>query len=420
MIHNNEYKGFWFLPDKPKNKVAGILYFKANDSIKLELIGGFDSELSQIIKSKTIKIIYGFTSNAEKITLINCFSSFSLNFSSNHPLTKYSCQYLVVGKHLKSMEDEIFDRIRVDMSSLYNWIPAGIIKHSISYLDDDKIKANFSLSQNDNWEKRVENDELIISFLSSFQTKSRVDNEQTLIENTFLEISKKNMKSSFSELLNNIGIFKHFLSLASLSNTSYRSITLYDNDGFQQLKNEKKIFHSTYLFYIDRNNIYKISKNNSSHLFKYKDVEDQYPYIINKWFDFKNELAPIRNHLVKSIIRTGTFTSLDFLILVQALEGFHRRFINNKRTSLKSRITFLTLKFEDVIKVNLDKKDILSVVASRDYYSHFFEEKENVLDGLELYDLSEKLRILLICCLLNLIGFENEQINLLLNKNYGS
>lgn len=419
MIHNNEYKGFWFLPDKPQNKVAGILYFKANNSIRLELIGGFDSELSQIIKSKTNKIIQGFTSNAEKITLINCFSSFSLNFSSDHPLTKYNCQYLIVGKHLKSMEDETFDRIRVDMTSLYNWIPAEIIKHSISYLDDDKIKADFSLSQNDSWEKKVEIDELIISFLSSFQIKSRVDNEQTLIENTFLEISKKNNKSSFSELLNNVNIFKQFLSLASLSDVSYKSIELYDNDDFQQLKNGKKIFHSTLIFYVDRNSIYKIS-NNNSHLFKYKDIENQYSNIINKWFDLKNELAPIQNHLVKSIIRTGTFTSLDFLILVQALEGFHRRFINNKRTSLKNRITFLTLKFGDVLKVNLDEKDILSVVASRDYYSHFFEEKENVLDGLELYDLSEKLRILLICCVLNLIGFENEQINLLLNKNYES
>ncbi len=420
MKKDNEYKGFWFLPDKPTIRVAGVLYFKANDSIKLELIGGFDSELTEIIKSKTVEIIYGVTSKAEKITLFNCFPSYSLNFSSDHPLVKYSCQYLIVGKHLQSMDDGTFNKIRVEMSSLYNWIPAGIIKHSISFLEEGKLKANFSLSQNDNWGKRVESDKFIISFLSSFQIKSRVENKQTMIENTFFEISKKNMKSSFIELLTSVNIFKQFLSLASLSSIDYLKIELFDSEDYQQIKSGKKIFHPTSLLYIDRNNNYRTSKNDSKYLFKYEDIKNQYANIIKKWYDVKNELAPIRNHLIESILQKRIFTSLDFLILVQALEGFHRRFIENKRTSLNNRVTFFTLKFSDILKVNLSKKDILSVVASRDYYSHFFEEKENVLDGIELYHLSEKLRILLICCVLSLIGFENEQINLLINKNYGS
>ena len=37
-----EYKGYWWKPDDPDNKVAGVLTYKPGESITLELIGTFD------------------------------------------------------------------------------------------------------------------------------------------------------------------------------------------------------------------------------------------------------------------------------------------------------------------------------------------------------------------------------------------
>ena len=34
-----ECKGYWWLPSKPENKIAGILTYTPNEKIKLELIG---------------------------------------------------------------------------------------------------------------------------------------------------------------------------------------------------------------------------------------------------------------------------------------------------------------------------------------------------------------------------------------------
>lgn len=34
-----EYKGYWYLPNKPDRKIAGILSFKDGESSTLELIG---------------------------------------------------------------------------------------------------------------------------------------------------------------------------------------------------------------------------------------------------------------------------------------------------------------------------------------------------------------------------------------------
>ena len=37
-----EYKGYWYLPNKPDRKIAGILSFKDGESSTLELIGDID------------------------------------------------------------------------------------------------------------------------------------------------------------------------------------------------------------------------------------------------------------------------------------------------------------------------------------------------------------------------------------------
>ena len=38
---NIEIKGMWYLPAHPEKRVAGILYYTPNKTLKLELIGSF-------------------------------------------------------------------------------------------------------------------------------------------------------------------------------------------------------------------------------------------------------------------------------------------------------------------------------------------------------------------------------------------
>ena len=45
------------------------------------------------------------------------------------------------------------------------------------------------------------------------------------------------------------------------------------------------------------------------------------------------------------------------------------------------------------------------------------DEGKKVLDGVELYDLTIRLRIMLVCCTLNLFGFTDERINEILKKS---
>lgn len=419
MTRDEEYKGFWFLPQNPENKVPGTLYFEVNNEIRLELIGGFEEDISEIFSSHSLDIIHGITSNNEYISLFFCQKYSSWNFSSPYPISRFNCHYLIKGKHLSNVNENIFDRIQIELSSLYEWLPSGRIRNSITFSKDDRpIETTVSVSEEDYWEIDVKIDqdfELKLFGIGGF-TSNGDHSEYKFYQKTILEISSNNSKKSFIDLLNKVEIFKQFLSLAALSTIDFLQITLFDNDDFQEFDNGKKIIHSIPLYFIEEKQ--KIEKpKRHQFLFKHSDISDVFPEIIKKWYGIKENLAPIRNHLISSVKTKNVFTSLDFLIIVQALEGYHRRFIYKKDKELKTRLSELIDLFKGVNKITNNPINITHVVSSRNYYSHFFDRNKNVLDGVELFYLTNKLRNLLICCVLRLLGFDIGLTNKLLNEN---
>lgn len=425
MKTNEEYKGYWFLPDKKENRIPGILYFETNNKIRLELIGGFETDIKEIFNSKTTEVILGITGKNEKISLLVCHSYSSVTFPSEFQTTNYTCQYFIKGKHLSSINELTFNKVRADLTSLYDWHPSDMIRNTIEFSKEEKpFKTIVSIDENDSWEKTVSIDsEYTLRIFGIGNFNGSYDNSTyDFSQNTILEIEHNNAKTSFAEFLNKIEIFRQFLSLATLSPINYTEITLFDNSDFQELKDGKRILKPIILSFIERENASK--KNDSFRfLFTHKDIEPVFPDIITKWYNSKENLAPIRNHLIASIKPRIIFTSLDFLIIIQSIEGYHRRFIKKKikvpkgESELNLRLKEIIKLFDGIDKIKRSPINLVQVVSSRNYYSHFYEKDENVLQGKELYFLTQQLRNLLICCVLYLIGFEVDLINKLLNKN---
>ena len=143
MIEKFEYKGYWYLPSDPDNAIAGILTYIPSESIKLELIGTFEKSTIGIItfsERKSTDIIWGITSDAHEITLINCQPvGCSYNFSCSFPITKFSIQYCLDGIHIDNFKDKRFSWSNIIIPELTIWCHPAALEPIYGFNEKDKL-----------------------------------------------------------------------------------------------------------------------------------------------------------------------------------------------------------------------------------------------------------------------------------------
>ena len=141
MTEKFEYKGYWYLPSDPDNAIAGILTYIPNESIKLELIGTFEKSTIGIISFSdrtSIDIILGITSDAHKISLINCHpGGGSYNFNCSFPITKFSVQYCLDGIHIGDFKDKRFSWGNITIPELTTWCYPAALESVYGFSEKD-------------------------------------------------------------------------------------------------------------------------------------------------------------------------------------------------------------------------------------------------------------------------------------------
>lgn len=153
-------------------------------------------------------------------------------------------------------------------------------------------------------------------------------------------------------------------------------------------------------------------------LIKFGILKEKLPLMLNTWHQNFEKMSPISSYLIESLQKTNRFDVPDFLIIAQALDGYHKRFVNKKDgrdiQKYKEQIKILLNQFLDVKAIERCNIKPEVLTDSRNYYSHLFpdEEIKSAVEGGDLYWLTEKCKILLTCCILNLLGLTNKEINL--------
>ena len=140
--------------------------------------------------------------------------------------------------------------------------------------------------------------------------------------------------------------------------------------------------------------------------------------MLNTWHENFEKMAPISSYLIESLQKKNRFDVPDFLIIAQALDGYHKRFVNKKNgkdtRKYEEQIEILLDQFKDVKAIQERRIKPVVLTDSRNYYSHLFpdEEIKSAVEGEDLYWLTEKCKVLLTCCILNMLGLTNKEINL--------
>lgn len=436
------FKGYWWLPENPNNKVAGILTYTPGERMCLELLGGFENAQGEYIglfdeDNKSIPLIYGKDSNAKEITLVDCRSSFSLNFSADFPIMRYSARMLVFDKHLGDFDERCEYTAYIRFPELSQWAPPGAIEQIVSYDQEGKdIKSSTfvlpALNGNDGLIFSVACENSVqISVLKGIAYSSReLSLKPELEQYSYLEIKKPGVGLSIPEIFHELNKFQQFLSLVTKRNVQYETIYLKDPDIYQDFGYGQKIYYfPIYILTVQKAVFNPVKLNRDKFLFRYEDMPDRISGMLVKWMSDSDNLQPIKNHLVDSLVYKPTVGSVDFLQVVQAIEGVWWRFredeyrvVNNvpkrKKTTLTTIFQEILKALSDISKVSSVNLDVEAVVDSRNYYSHFVDKskKPKTLDGLQLYDLTRQLRTILLCLVFELLGLSHTEINMLLSK----
>ena len=129
------------------------------------------------------------------------------------------------------------------------------------------------------------------------------------------------------------------------------------------------------------------------------------------WYADKNDMYPVRNNLVDSLEKKRVFSNMDFLILARSLDGYCIR--SRYKGNITNRMKAVIEKFSDITRIKKDNINVEELVDSRDYYAHFMprERKQHILDGFDLHNLTQKVRRLVICCVLSDLGMDNTAID---------
>ncbi len=349
------------------------------------------------------EVMWGVDANGHVFTLFNVVRKGA--FSGDFTNTVFEVDMILMGEHVLSLKEPKYNQCVVQFPYLRNWafhdnlISSPKDRSRFQPIIDLSKMASLVEAQVDNAITWVLRDNVAVSrSVYDFSIKQLTE-----------FVIHSDEATSIDAFLKHIREFSQFLSVALYGEQSPTEIKLYTKGQNRSVQ---------LLFKIDSSkdpNVYK--------LIKYDELKEKVPDMFRVWHQNYDKIAPISSYLVDSLRKKNEFSVPDFLIIAQALEGYHKRFVNKKNgKDIK--------KYEDQIKVLLNQFKDVQVIQkcnivpevlkdTRHKYSHLYPDDEESLAvaGDELYWLTEKCKILLTCCILDMLGLTNAEINLCCNNN---
>lgn len=446
-----EIKGQWYLPEHPAKRVSGTLVYRTEKGIFLELFG----ELS--LTSLDIPVILGVSSESKPITLYKCRTSriggvtFRQDEETGTVITEYSVLYIFENLHAARPEQLKFTRISAELHNLAEWVGISGFKNRLPKNFHAKVQRyefdlHYKLPDPISF-KINDKTEGAINFVVSIPGLSEYNGTQTLAQKVQIMFDFKEA-AAIDEALSYLLGFQKFLMLALYAPSYPHSMTLISSSG------EKK--RKVTLHFSGSSDVkYEKIKFASDMLFSYGSIRSRFPKIIRTWFEKQADLEPAYNLLIEQLYKRSAFTVNNFLNLAQGAETYHARTDNHTRIpkarydkmkadilssvdkkhhdwlneqfnfgnslNLHARLTEITHKasfplLDDILG---DKEQFVKQVKwSRNYYTHYSASgKKNALKDAELFYLSEKLKILLLCKILIDIGISKATLQNNLERN---
>jgi hypothetical protein len=440
MIEGFEYKGQWWLPNKPEESVSGTLRYSHNDGAVLELIGSFeDSE--EMHKMPKPVVIVGNSSNGKDISLHGCFLIQARTSYPGFSTSSYFASTVFVGVHFPKTEDVRFRSMNVRFSHFDEWADLSGFKfdHSeeedviIRYKRPNDIRVDISGDFTITITTRV-----MLPTFTRVQKKASVEQQMIARIETVHETPIEGYHSIIQHLQN-------FLCLAVRGPVHVLNM---EGETEANKMNDMAYYPPVGIFYRSP----YISEAPEAllgwdMLFTYQDICADFEVLLRNWFEKADVLKPICGLYFGILNNPFQYLENQFLSLVQAAEAFHRRIYAGRylpdseykdlvytplvnaipdvsqdfrkslmdrlwygnEYSLRTRLGELLDKCGEIVPQLLGnrKEFINKVLDTRNYLTHYDQELyKRAARGTGVVSLTKKLRILLEVCLVIQTGLD--------------
>jgi len=449
MIEEVEYKGEWWLPSDPNNRLSGTLRFNQDEGAILELGGCFTTDFS---KDELLNptIVNGTSYGGVDITLCHCLEQGFNIYSGGHSNSWLYAHQVFEGVHFQEQGDIKFKNLIVRFAYLDRWLN---ISGFDTKQEGEQIVIKF---KSPNSIHAMISPGLYLSIDFGYTYSPYILTEVDLKQNTHIVLLPPDDKH-FEEYRDIIHHFRNFLSLATMESVYPSSI-----EGEADIESYKKVVGNTVLY--PRVKIFyqlarspKIIKKTRRFqpLFTFELISKDFERYLQNWFGKEELLKPVHQLYFGLLYNPDMYLDQKFLCFVQALEAYHRRTMGNweipeekhqeriagiidsvpqehrawlsceleysNEPNLRRRLKEL-LKAHSAVMPQLigdGRRFVDKVCTTRNYLIHYDSILENraAKEG-ELLKVTNGLRVLIEACLLKELGFSSEDVGKLLSTYY--
>lgn len=315
-----DMQGYFWLPDRPNNRLPGRFHCIEDGAIELEVLGTFSEEpINNVLE---IRRILGVSEKGKLVTLEHClYKSRKLNVPGL-AISTIHVDLALIGCHFESDEPITFDEITCHSEAFDEWFCFGKINVSLS-LTSSGASISYSPPSQLAWSISI-GAELTLgcSWRAPSTNQCR---EATITQRTWVGLRFPE-KRPLDELLELVHRFNNFVSFVVDQTLPIQAVQAYSKDLGEEVGNtNRRIPIDVYYNPLAR------SAPNLAHisppfpLFSFELVRAEFGDIISRWLNNYETFDSSFNLYFATKTGRKIYLENRFLMLVQALEALHRR-----------------------------------------------------------------------------------------------
>ncbi|MGE5565887.1 MAG: HEPN domain-containing protein [Parcubacteria group bacterium] len=453
-----ERQGLWWSSDDPDDRVTGTLTFDQEKGGRLALVGTLGNAieaLTRIGQPMVYRTIHGLSVDGKSISLLRAVQGSSQFNSPGMVVETYHALYVVVGCHIQSLDDELFDRSEINFDGLNEW------------LGDRVHQETFERNP---WR-------VTIVCESAERPLGRVSAIGASVSAATVAVTHRERLRGFNvTALPNISIgadrprsvvwhleqtdcVRRLAALCAGRHLPTISVRLFGPE--KQIAEGVTVPGEYDVLYRVVGDRQRKGARSDTPIFSASELLDENIDALERWFAVADELKPTIDLLFTYLSSNSLYVESAFLLVVQALEVFHRltdptsimdedkydevrasllaaipkgtssdmrekltsTLLYSNEPSLRQRLKRTITQLNAVYgpaPFGFDQATIGKVVDTRNYYTHYSAQlRARAVKGAQLHSLTQRFVPLLFVLLFSQLGLSNERVRDNLKRRQG-